>query len=50
MNFRKIKHKIAIDCKGDLDKYFRKIEIINKMIKKDYNITEREILQKIDSK
>ncbi len=31
MNFRKIKHKIALSCNGNLQKYFNKVNIINKI-------------------
>lgn len=38
MDSRKIKHKIALSCNGDLRKYFNKVKLINNIIvRKNFN-------------
>ena len=43
MDSRKIKHKIALSCNGDLRKYFNKVKIINRII------NEKNLDKKIES-
>ena len=38
VDFRKIKYKIALACKGDLEKYFSRVYILNSIIKKNEDI------------
>lgn len=45
MNFRKIKHKIAVSCNGNLQKYFNKVNIINKIaVKQKHNYNKKNYL------
>lgn len=50
MNSRKIKFKIARSCKGNLTKYFEKVEIVNLLLLKNVGLTsEIDVLKKVNS-
>ena len=42
MNFRKIKHKIALSCNGNLQKYFNKVNVINKIATKKKQVYDKK--------
>ena len=49
LNSIKIKHIIAKSCYGNIKKYFKKIEIVNKLLKENCcNLTEIEFLNKVN--
>ena len=52
VNSRKIKHKVAISCNGDLKKYFNKVKKINEIIdKKDFDLFKnKNFLHKLINK
>ncbi len=37
MDSRKMKYELALSCKGNLKKYFNKVEILNRKIERENN-------------
>lgn len=47
MNSKRLKNKVANYCKGNLKKYFKQVELINKiLLNNKYNDLNKKILHK----
>lgn len=47
MNSRRLKNKVANSCRGNLKKYFKQVELINKiLLTNKYNELHNKILHK----
>ena len=48
MSSKKIKHKIAISCNGNMKTYFEKVAIVNKLLYTGSCLSEIDIINRVE--